>query len=94
MVASEVNPALAQHGGFVTYMGHDGEGTVYMTMGGGCHGCSMSKMTMLDGVQTMLSEAIPAVSTCVISPITRPARTRSTPDPLRPAPGSCPATLH
>ena len=32
-----------------------------MTMGGGCHGCSMSKLTMLDGVQTMLSEAIPAV---------------------------------
>jgi Fe/S biogenesis protein NfuA len=61
MVASEVNPALAAHGGFVTYVGHDGQGTVYMTMGGGCHGCSMSKMTMLDGVQTMLSEAIPAV---------------------------------
>lgn len=61
MVANDVNPALAAHGGFVTYMGHDGEGTVYMTMGGGCHGCSMSKMTMLEGVQTMLSEAIPAV---------------------------------
>ena len=61
MVANEVNPALAQHGGFVTYVGHDGQGTAYMTMGGGCHGCSMSKMTMLDGVQTMLSEAIPAV---------------------------------
>ena len=45
----------------MTYVGHDGEGTVYMTMGGGCHGCSMSKVTMLDGVQTMLSEAIPAV---------------------------------
>jgi Fe/S biogenesis protein NfuA len=61
MVAADVNPALAAHGGFVTYVGHDGEGTVFMTMGGGCHGCSMSKMTMLDGVQTMLSEAIPAV---------------------------------
>ncbi|MFK8023954.1 MAG: NifU family protein [Ilumatobacter sp.] len=58
LVAAEVNPALAAHGGFVTYMGHDGEGTAYMTMGGGCHGCSMSKMTMLDGVQTMLSEQI------------------------------------
>ncbi|MFK7916733.1 MAG: NifU family protein [Ilumatobacter sp.] len=61
LVAAEVNPALAAHGGFVTYVGHDGEGTAYMTMGGGCHGCSMSKMTMLDGVQTMLSEAIPAI---------------------------------
>lgn len=58
MVATEVNPALAAHGGFVTYVGHDGEGTAYLTMGGGCHGCSMSKMTMLDGVQTMLVEAI------------------------------------
>ena len=61
LVSAEVNPALAAHGGFVTYVGHDGEGTVYMTMGGGCHGCSMSKLTMLDGVQTMLSEQIPAV---------------------------------
>ena len=58
MISGEVNPALASHGGFVTYVGHDGEGTAYLTMGGGCHGCSMSKMTMLDGVQTMLVEAI------------------------------------
>jgi Fe/S biogenesis protein NfuA len=61
MVATEVNPALAAHGGFVTYVGHDGEGTAYLTMGGGCHGCSMSKMTMLDGVQTMLADAIDGV---------------------------------
>ncbi len=61
LVDTEVNPALAAHGGFVTFMGHDGEGTVYMTMGGGCHGCSMSKVTMLEGVQTMLGEALPEV---------------------------------
>lgn len=61
IVTRDVNPALAAHGGFVTFVGHDTEGTAYLTMGGGCHGCSMSKMTMLEGVQTMLSEAIPAV---------------------------------
>lgn len=61
LVASEVNPALAAHGGFVTYVGHDGDGTAYLTMGGGCHGCSMSKQTMLDGVQTMLVDAIDGV---------------------------------
>ncbi len=61
MIATEVNPALAVHGGFVTYVGHDGEGTAYLTMGGGCHGCSMSRLTMLDGVQTMLVDAIAAV---------------------------------
>jgi Fe/S biogenesis protein NfuA len=61
VIAADVNPALAAHGGFVTYVGHDGEGTVYLTMGGGCHGCSMSKMTMLDGVQTMLVDAVAGV---------------------------------
>lgn len=61
LIAAEVNPALAAHGGFVTFVGHDTEGTAYLTMGGGCHGCSMSKMTMLDGVQTMIVEKIPAI---------------------------------
>ena len=62
LVEAEVNPALAAHGGFVTFAGHDNEGTAYFTMGGGCHGCSMSAATMLDGVQTMLSEAIPEIT--------------------------------
>ena len=62
VVDEQVNPALAAHGGFVTFMGHDGEGKVYLTMGGGCHGCSMSRMTMLQGVQTMIMEAVPAIA--------------------------------
>jgi len=61
LVQVEVNPALAAHGGFVTYVGHDNEGTAYLTMGGGCHGCSMSRMTMMEGVQTMIVEQIPAI---------------------------------
>jgi Fe/S biogenesis protein NfuA len=61
IIADEVNPALAAHGGFVTYVGHDGEGSAYLTMGGGCHGCSMSRMTMLDGVQTTLVEQVPGI---------------------------------
>lgn len=62
VISTEVNPALAAHGGFVTYMGHDGEGVAYMTMGGGCHGCSMSKATMLDGVQTMVVESVDGIT--------------------------------
>lgn len=61
VIATDVNPALAAHGGFVTFVGHDTEGVAYLTMGGGCHGCSMSKMTMLDGVQTTLIEQVPGV---------------------------------
>jgi Fe/S biogenesis protein NfuA len=61
VIDDEVNPALAAHGGYVTFVGHDGEGRVYLTMGGGCHGCSMSRMTMLQGVQAMIKDAIPGV---------------------------------
>ena len=60
-VDAEVNPALAAHGGYVTFVGHDGEGHAYLTMGGGCHGCSMSRMTMLQGVQTMIADAVPGI---------------------------------
>ena len=65
VVDEEVNPALASHGGYVTFMGHDGEGKAFLTMGGGCHGCSMSRMTMLEGVQTMIVEAIPTITKVV-----------------------------
>lgn len=62
VLSAEVNPALAAHGGFVTYVGHDDDGVAYLTMGGGCHGCSMSPATMMDGVQTMLVDAVEAVT--------------------------------
>lgn len=61
VVDAEVNPALAAHGGYITFVGHDQEGRAYVTMGGGCHGCSMSRMTMLQGVQTMIADAVPGI---------------------------------
>lgn len=65
VIATEVNPALAAHGGYVTFVGHDGEGKAFLTMGGGCHGCAMSRMTMLQGVQTMIVEQVPAIAKVV-----------------------------
>ena len=62
IIGTDINPSLAAHGGFVTYVGHDEDGVAYLTMGGGCHGCSMSKMTMLEGVQTTLIEQVPCVT--------------------------------
>ena len=61
VIGTEINPSLSAHGGFVTFVGHDTEGTVYLTMGGGCHGCAMSKMTMLEGVQSTLVEKVSGV---------------------------------
>ncbi len=65
VIDNDINPALDAHGGFVTLLGHDGEGRAYLTMGGGCHGCSMSRMTMLQGVQAGIKEAVPAIEKVV-----------------------------
>jgi Fe/S biogenesis protein NfuA len=61
VIDDEINPALDAHGGYVTLLGHDGEGKAYLTMGGGCHGCAMSRMTMLQGVQATLRERVPGI---------------------------------
>jgi Fe/S biogenesis protein NfuA len=65
MLRDEVNPALAAHGGFVSYVGHDDEMAAYLSMGGGCQGCAMSRMTMIEGVQKQLVAAIPSVTKVV-----------------------------
>lgn len=65
VIDAEVNPALDAHGGFVTFVGHDEDGRVFLTMGGGCHGCSMSRATMLQGVQTMLVDNVPGVTNVI-----------------------------
>ena len=62
IVLAEVNPMLAGHGGFVTYKGHDNEGTAYISMGGGCHGCSLSAQTMLEGVEKIITTQIEGIS--------------------------------
>lgn len=59
LIDAEINPALAAHGGFVSFIGHDDEPAAYLSMGGGCQGCAMSRMTMVEGVQSQLKAEIP-----------------------------------
>ncbi len=56
-----INPALAAHGGYVEVQRIDGT-NVYITMGGGCQGCSMSAITLRDGITTMIAQSIPEVT--------------------------------
>jgi Fe/S biogenesis protein NfuA len=60
LLDQRINPALAAHGGFANLVGVDGD-SVYVTMGGGCQGCSMSAMTLTEGIKKMILEAIPEV---------------------------------
>jgi Fe-S cluster biogenesis protein NfuA len=57
----QVNPAIASHGGRIDLV--DVEDTeVYMEMSGGCQGCAMSRMTLRQGVEKMIRQAVPEVT--------------------------------
>jgi Fe/S biogenesis protein NfuA len=58
---AQVNPAVASHGGEIVLV--DVQGTeVFIEMGGGCQGCALSRMTLKQGVERMLRQAVPEVT--------------------------------
>ncbi len=61
LLEHSINPSLASHGGFASLVGVDDDNNVYVTMGGGCQGCSASAMTLSDGIRRAIKEQIPEV---------------------------------
>ena len=57
-----INPALAAHGGFASLVKVENDTDVHVLMGGGCQGCSMSAMTLTEGIKTAIMDAIPEVT--------------------------------
>lgn len=58
---SQINPAIASHGGAIELI--DVQGTeIYFEMTGGCQGCAMSRMTLRQGVERMVRKAVPEVT--------------------------------
>ena len=60
LLAARITPALASHGGSATLVGIEGS-TAYVTMGGGCQGCSMSAATLTEGIRSAILEAVPEI---------------------------------
>jgi Fe/S biogenesis protein NfuA len=61
VLESQINPAIAAHGGMISLV--DVEDTdVYVEMSGGCQGCALSRMTLRQGVERMLREAVPELT--------------------------------
>jgi Fe/S biogenesis protein NfuA len=59
-----VNPMLAQHGGFAQLAGV-ADTRVFVLMGGGCHGCSISWLTLKSGITKTIMESVPEVTEVV-----------------------------
>lgn len=60
VLEEQVNPSIASHGGRADLIALDEESkTAYIKLSGGCQGCAMSRMTLTQGIETTLREAIP-----------------------------------
>jgi Fe/S biogenesis protein NfuA len=55
---SRINPGIASHGGVVSLAALKDD-VAYLRFGGGCQGCGMVDVTLKQGVEVALKEAIP-----------------------------------
>jgi Fe/S biogenesis protein NfuA len=63
VLEEQVNPSIASHGGRADLIAMDEDSkTAYIKLSGGCQGCAMSRMTLSQGIETMLREAIPELT--------------------------------
>jgi Fe-S cluster biogenesis protein NfuA len=56
----QVNPMVARHGGRVELIDVQ-DAMVMLRMGGGCQGCGMADVTLRQGIEGMLAQAVPEV---------------------------------
>lgn len=62
----QVNPAIASHGGRADLVALDEAARVaYIKMSGGCQGCAMSRLTLSQGIETSLRDALPELSAVI-----------------------------
>ena len=60
VLEEQVNPAIASHGGRADLVALDEEKKVaYLRLSGGCQGCAMSRLTLSQGIETTLRDAMP-----------------------------------
>ena len=60
VIEDTLNPNLASHGGWVEIQASNGK-ELYITMGGGCQGCGSAAMTMKQGVEVGIRDAVPEI---------------------------------
>lgn len=64
VLTDQVNPAIAAHGGAAELVSVDDD-TAYLRLMGGCQGCGMAQVTLKQGIERILTEAIPELVSVV-----------------------------
>lgn len=64
VLSTHINPAIAAHGGAAELVSVD-EDTAYLRLMGGCQGCGMAQVTLKQGIERILLDAIPELAAVV-----------------------------
>lgn len=64
LLEHHINPQIASHGGRADLVAFE-DGTAYLRLGGGCQGCGMAQVTLRQGIETALVQAVPEVEQVV-----------------------------
>ena len=64
VLEERLNPAIAAHGGRVDLVAVD-ESIAYVRLSGGCQGCGMASVTLSQGVEAEILDAVPEISEVV-----------------------------
>jgi len=64
LIESELNPAVAAHGGRMELL-EIRDNKAFLSFGGGCHGCGMVDVTLKQGVEARIRELVPEIEEVV-----------------------------
>lgn len=64
VIENQVNPAIASHGGGAELVSVDGP-TAYLRLFGGCQGCGLAQVTLKQGIERIILESIPELTSVV-----------------------------
>jgi Fe/S biogenesis protein NfuA len=64
VLGQQVNPSIAAHGGRAELVAVE-QGTAYLRLGGGCQGCAMATVTLSQGIEAAIIQAVPEITSVV-----------------------------
>lgn len=60
----EVNPSIASHGGRADLVSVE-DAVAYLRLSGGCQGCGLARVTLSQGIEVAIKEAVPEITSVV-----------------------------
>jgi Fe/S biogenesis protein NfuA len=64
LLDERINPAIASHGGVANLIRVEGE-IAHLELGGGCQGCGLAAVTLRQGIERAILDAIPEITEVV-----------------------------